>query len=58
VVLVGKQEKAADVFATWLTSEKTQRRIGEFGTGTVGQSLFIPSKHGAALHDTIPTGER
>jgi tungstate transport system substrate-binding protein len=58
VVLNGKREEAAALFATWVTSEDVQRRIGEFGKAEVGQSLFIPSKHGAVLHDTIPTGER
>ena len=58
VVVHGKHEEAADVFASWVTSEDVQRRIGEFGKAAFGESLFIPSDHGAALHDTIPTGER
>jgi tungstate transport system substrate-binding protein len=58
VVLNGKHEEAANTFAGWLTSEDVQRLIGEFGRTTFGESLFIPSDHGAAVHDTIPTGER
>ena len=58
VVLNGKHEEAARTFATWVTSQEVQRRIGEFGKAAFGESLFIPSDHGAVLHDTIPTGER
>jgi tungstate transport system substrate-binding protein len=58
VVLNGKREEAAKTFATWITSAEVQRQIGEFGKAAFGESLFIPSDHGAVLHDTIPTGER
>jgi tungstate transport system substrate-binding protein len=57
-VIAGEREAAAKTFADWLTSEAVQRRIGEFGRKEFGRSLFTPSAHGAALHDTIPTGER
>jgi tungstate transport system substrate-binding protein len=58
VVLTGKHEQAAAEFASWVTSDGVQRLIGEFGKAAFGESLFIPSAHGAVLHDTIPTGER
>ncbi|MGQ0814532.1 MAG: substrate-binding domain-containing protein [Gemmatimonadota bacterium] len=57
-VLHGAREAAARVFADWITSEEVQRLIGTFGQAELGQSLFVPSAHGAVLHDTIPTGER
>ena len=58
VVLNGKHDEAAEAFASWVTSEDVQRLIGEFGRAAFGEPLFIPSAHGAVLHDTIPTGER
>lgn len=58
VVMKGNRSKAADTFADWIMSEETLRLIGSFGRTEFGESLFIPSDHGAVLHDTIPTGER
>lgn len=36
-------EKLATAFAKWLTSEKTQKTIGEFGKDKFGQPLFYAS---------------
>ena len=58
VVMNGKNAEAAMLFADWITSANVQRLIGEFGNAATGESLFVPSGHGAVLHDTIPTGER
>lgn len=57
-VMRGPNEAAARTFAEWLTSAAVQQRIGTFGKAEFGQALFHPSAHGAAPHDTIPTGER
>lgn len=57
-VLKGPRAREAEWFANWLTSSDVQRLIGAFGRQEYGTSLFVPSAHGAALHDTIPTGER
>lgn len=57
-ILKGKRETAAREFARWVTSEAVQRMIGNFGRAEFGQPLFTPSAHGAASHDTIPTGGR
>lgn len=57
-VLKGERETSARVFASWLIDRQMQDRIGNFGREEFGESLFNPSAHGAALHDTIPTGER
>lgn len=57
-VMNGKRAAAARVFADWVTSADVQTMIGNFGQAEFGRSLFTPSAHGAALHDTIPTGER
>jgi tungstate transport system substrate-binding protein len=57
-VLKGDRETAALVFANWLVGPEMQQRIGSFGQEEFGESLFSPSAHGAAPHDTIPTGER
>lgn len=57
-VMKGERSAAAKIFAEWLVGTEGQRLIGEFGRSEFGQSLFSPSAHGAALHDTIPTGER
>lgn len=36
-------DKAAEAFVEWLLSEQAQELIGEFGTDTFGQPLFIPN---------------
>lgn len=57
-VLKGPRAREAEHFARWITSDDVQQLIGAFRREEYGRSLFVPSAHGAALHDTIPTGER
>jgi tungstate transport system substrate-binding protein len=57
-VMKGERSEAAARFADWIIGVEGQQLIGKFGRAEFGHSLFTPSAHGAALHDTIPTGER
>lgn len=57
-IVRGNNEKAARAFADWVTGDTAQKLIGELGRKEFGQSFFVPSANGAALRDTIPTGER
>jgi tungstate transport system substrate-binding protein len=40
--------EGAKKFINWITSEKTQKVIGEFGKDKFGQALFIPDAVPAA----------
>ena len=57
-LLKSEREEPGRVFANWLVSPAVQTSIGRFGLQEFGEPLFSPSAHGAAAHDTIPTGER
>ena len=58
IVLNGDRKEEALILADWVTSTRGQEMIARFGRAEFGESIFNPSVHGAALHDTIPTGER
>jgi tungstate transport system substrate-binding protein len=48
------KEKEAELFARWIASPETQKRIGAFGVTKFGQSLFIPDAAPKPAATTAP----